>query len=108
MEEIKEKLKLDFQMTGTSPQSLAATGDLLLQLDEQPSDLAKGMLQSASQRLHQQIIMLQDQTERDMMEFVDFSIEGFLNDLSLVVGSYSGMFFSHSTIVKERYSTKID
>lgn len=30
------------------------------------------------------------------MEFVDLSIEGFLNDLNLVVGSYTGMFFTKS------------
>lgn len=30
------------------------------------------------------------------MEFVDLSIDGFLNDLKLVVGSYTGMFFSKS------------
>ena len=59
MDGIKEKLKLDFQMAGSTAQSLALTGDLLLQLNEKPSDLAKGMLQSASNRLHQQIIMLQ-------------------------------------------------
>lgn len=38
----------------------------------------------------------QDQTERDMMEFVDLSIDGFLNDLNLVVASYTGMFFTKS------------
>jgi len=36
--------------------------------------------------------MLQDQTERDMLEFVDMGIDGFLNDLALVVTSYFDMF----------------
>lgn len=36
----------------------------------------------------------QDQTERDMIEFVDLGIEGFLNDLTLVVSSYYDMFLS--------------
>lgn len=59
MEEIKEQLKIDFQVAGSPAHTLASTGDLLLQLNEQPSELAKGMLHSASNRLHQQIVMLQ-------------------------------------------------
>lgn len=92
MNDLKEKLKDDFQMTGATAQSLTEIGELLLKLNEKPSDLAKSMLQSASQRLHEQIVMLQDQTERDMIEFVDLSIAGFLNDLTLVVTAYSDMF----------------
>ena len=48
------------------------------------------------------ISFAQDQTERDMMEFVNFSIDGFLNDLNLVVGSYSAMFFNNNTSSNER------
>lgn len=59
MDEVKEKLKSDFQMSGLTAKSLAETGDLLLLLDEKPSDLAKILLQSASRRLHEQIVMLQ-------------------------------------------------
>lgn len=59
MEEVKEKLKSDFQRPGLTAKSLAETGDLLLMLDERPSDLAKILLQSASRRLHEQIVMLQ-------------------------------------------------
>lgn len=91
---LKEILKKDFQIAGKTAQSLTQTGELLLQLNEKPSDLAKEMLQSASQRLHEQIVMLQDQTDRDMIEFVDLGIEGFLNDLTLVVSSYYDMFLS--------------
>lgn len=101
MEEIRVQLKQDFEAAIVSAHSLAAIGDLLLQLNEKPSDLARDMLASATQRLHQQIVILHDQTERDMMEFVDMSIEGFLNDLSLVVGSYSEMFFSRSVLGRE-------
>lgn len=32
-----------------------------------------------------------------MMEFVEFSIEGFLSDLTLVVTAFTGMFFSPQT-----------
>ncbi|CAD7084129.1 unnamed protein product [Hermetia illucens] len=94
IEDLKERLKKDFQMAGTTAQSLTETGELLLQLNESPGDLAREMLQSASKRLHEQVVMLQDQTERDMIEFVDLGIEGFLNDLTLVVSSYYDMFLS--------------
>ncbi|XP_055679814.1 vacuolar protein sorting-associated protein 51 homolog [Lutzomyia longipalpis] len=90
--EMKERLKRDFQAAGQSAQSLTRTGELLLQLGEKPSDLAKEMLQSANQRLHEQIVMLQDQTDRDMIEFVDLGLDGFLRDLNLVVSSYKDMF----------------
>uniref|UniRef100_A0A6B2EL55 Vacuolar protein sorting-associated protein 51 homolog n=1 Tax=Phlebotomus kandelakii TaxID=1109342 RepID=A0A6B2EL55_9DIPT len=90
--EMKERLKKDFQAAGQSAQSLTRTGELLLQLGERPSDLAKEMLQSANQRLHEQIVMLQDQTDRDMIEFVDLGLDGFLKDLNLVVSSYKDMF----------------
>lgn len=59
MNEIREKLKSDFQMSGLTAKSLAETGDLLLLLEEKPSDLAKILLQSASRRLHEQVVMLQ-------------------------------------------------
>ncbi|XP_017865890.1 PREDICTED: vacuolar protein sorting-associated protein 51 homolog [Drosophila arizonae] len=92
MEELKERLRLDFQSAGNTAQSLTEIGELLLQLDEKTSDLASEMLRCASKRLHEQIVMLQDQTERDMLEFVDMGIDGFLNDLALVVTSYFDMF----------------
>uniref|UniRef100_A0A1B0D042 Vacuolar protein sorting-associated protein 51 homolog n=1 Tax=Phlebotomus papatasi TaxID=29031 RepID=A0A1B0D042_PHLPP len=92
--EMKERLKGDFQAAGQSAQCLTRTGELLLQLGEKPSDLAKEMLQSANQRLHEQIVMLQDQTDRDMIEFVDLGLDGFLKDLNLVVSSYKDMFLT--------------
>ncbi|XP_037947713.1 vacuolar protein sorting-associated protein 51 homolog isoform X2 [Teleopsis dalmanni] len=90
--ELKEILRKDFQMAGNTAQSLTEIGELLLQLDEKVTDLASELLSCASKRLHEQIVMLQDQTERDMIEFVDMGIEGFLNDLALVVTSYFDMF----------------
>lgn len=92
MEELKIILKSDFQKAGKKTTQLTETGELLLQLDEKPSDLAKEMLQFGTQRLHEQLIMLQDQTDRDMIEFVDMGIEGFLNDLTLVTSSFYDMF----------------
>lgn len=90
--DLKTKLRQDFQRAGQTAQTLTETGELLLQLNEKASDLASEMLTCASKRLHEQIVMLQDQTERDMIEFVDMGIEGFLNDLTLVVTSYFDMF----------------
>lgn len=92
MEDLKVHLKNDFQKAGKKTTQLTETGELLLQLEEKPSDLAKEMLQFGSQRLHEQLIMLQDQTDRDMIEFVDMGIEGFLNDLTLVTSSFYDMF----------------
>lgn len=92
--DLKDKLRRDFQQAGNTAQSLTEIGELMLQLDEKPADLASDMLQCASKRLHEQIVMLQDQNERDMIEFVDMGIEGFLNDLTLVVTSYFDMFLA--------------
>ncbi|XP_032572487.1 vacuolar protein sorting-associated protein 51 homolog isoform X2 [Drosophila sechellia] len=92
MADLKEQLRSDFRRAGNTAQSLTEIGELLLQLDEKTSDLASEMLTCAAKRLHEQIVMLQDQTERDMLEFVDMGIDGFLNDLALVVTSYFDMF----------------
>ncbi|XP_039969339.1 vacuolar protein sorting-associated protein 51 homolog isoform X2 [Bactrocera neohumeralis] len=94
--DLKGRLRNDFQMASNSAQSLSEIGELLLQLDEKPADLANEMLTCAGKRLHEQIVLLQDQTERDMIEFVDMGIEGFLNDLTLVVTSYFDMFVTKS------------
>ncbi|XP_058463674.1 vacuolar protein sorting-associated protein 51 homolog [Malaya genurostris] len=94
LEDLKKVLKQEFQKTGKTAQSLTQIGELLLQLDESPSALAKEMLECATKRLHEQIVMLQDQTDRDMIEFIDLGIEGFLNDLTLVISSYNDMFLS--------------
>uniref|UniRef100_A0A1I8N667 Vacuolar protein sorting-associated protein 51 homolog n=2 Tax=Musca domestica TaxID=7370 RepID=A0A1I8N667_MUSDO len=92
MADLKQKLRAEFHMSGKTAETLTKMGDLLLQLDEKPSDMAAEMLVCASKRLHEQIVMLQDQTERDMIEFVDLGIDGFLRDLTLVVTAYYDMF----------------
>ncbi|XP_013099648.1 vacuolar protein sorting-associated protein 51 homolog isoform X2 [Stomoxys calcitrans] len=93
MKNLKEQLKLEFHMVGKKAETLTKIGELLLlHLNEKPSELAAEMLTCASKRLHEQIVMLQDQTERDMIEFVDMGIDGFLNDLTLVVTAYYDMF----------------
>lgn len=85
-------LKDDFQKAGKKTVHLTETGELLLQLGESPSNLSKEMLQFATHRLHDELIMLNDQTDRDMIDFVDIGIEGFLNDLTLVTSSFYEMF----------------
>lgn len=105
MEDIRKQLKIDFHMSHhQTAQLLTESGDLLLQLKEPANELAVAMLQSASQRLHEQCVMLQDQTERDMVEFVELSIDSFLNNLTLVVAAYSGMFLSKTASTRERYN----
>ena len=52
------------------------------------------MLQFATCRLHEQLFILQDQTDSDMIEFIDVGIEGFLNDLTLVASSFYDTFLS--------------
>uniref|UniRef100_A0A182NHQ4 Vacuolar protein sorting-associated protein 51 homolog n=1 Tax=Anopheles dirus TaxID=7168 RepID=A0A182NHQ4_9DIPT len=94
LDALKDRLKDEFHQTGKSAQSLTEIGELLLQLGERPSTLAKEMLECASKRLHEQIVVLQDQTDRDMIEFIDLGIEGFLKDLTLVISSYSDMFLT--------------
>lgn len=90
--QMKEDLRQEFQMSGQSAESLTRCGELLLHLGERPSHLSKTMLTNANQRLYEQIVMLQDQTDRDILEFIDLGIDGFLNDLNLVVSSYTEMF----------------
>uniref|UniRef100_A0A1Q3F808 Vacuolar protein sorting-associated protein 51 homolog n=1 Tax=Culex tarsalis TaxID=7177 RepID=A0A1Q3F808_CULTA len=94
LDNLKKLLKEEFQKTGKTAQALTEIGELLLQLGEKPSALAKEMLECATKRLHEQLVMLQDQTDRDMIEFIDLGIEGFLNDLTLVISSYNDMFLT--------------
>lgn len=98
VEEMKLNLRREFQVTGQTAQSLTESGELLLHLGERPSELSKEMLVNANQRLHEQIVMLQDQTDGDMIEFIDLGIEGFLNDLNLVVSSYTDMFLKREFV----------
>lgn len=102
MADIRRLLRADFEQSAAAAGQLRATGALLLQLDERPAELAQAMLASATQRLHQQLVVLQDQGDRDVQRFVALSVEGFLNDLSLVVGSYAEMFYAPAILERER------
>lgn len=96
MDDLKRKLKTNVQVSGFTAKAMIDTGDLLLQLGEKPSDLSREMLQLGTQRLHEQIVTLQDLTNGDMIEFVDMSIKGFINDLILIASSYTEMFLTSS------------
>lgn len=96
MNDLKTKLKAKIQTSGFTAKIMIETGDLLLQLGEKPADLSREILQFATQRLHEQIVVLQDQTDGNMIEFVDMSIKGFINDLILIVSSYTEMFLTRS------------
>lgn len=96
MDDLKNKLKMNIQLSGFTAKAMIETGDLLLQLGEKPSDLSREILQFGTQRLHEQIATLQDQTDGDMIEFVEMSIKGFINDLILIVSSYTEMFLTSS------------
>lgn len=96
MNDLKRKLKANIQASGFSAKAMIDTGDLLLQLGEKPSDLSREILQFGTQRLHEQIVTLQDLTNGDMIEFVDMSIKGFINDLILIASSYTEMFLTSS------------
>lgn len=96
MNDLKTKLKAKIQTSGFTAKTMIDTSDLLLQLGEKPADLSREILQFATQRLHEQIVVLQDQTDGNMIEFVDMSIKGFINDLILMVSSYTEMFLTRS------------
>lgn len=97
MSDLKTKLKMNIQLSGFTAKAMIETGDLLLQLGDKPLDLSREILQFGTQRLHEQIVTLQDQTDGDMIEFVESSIKGFINDLILIVSSYTEMFLTSSS-----------
>lgn len=93
MNDLRVQLKEDFERVDNKTIQLTQIG-LLLQLGENPTNLSNEILQLTSQRLHDELINLQDQTERDMMEFVDLGIENFLNDLIALSSVYYEMFIA--------------
>lgn len=96
MNDLRVKLKSDFECADKKTKTIELTqiGDLLLQLGESPSDLSKEILLLTSQRLHDELINLQDQTERDMIEFVDIGIENFLSELIAISSVFFEMFIA--------------
>lgn len=60
-------------MSDFTAKAMIETGDLLLQLGEQPADLSRETLQFDTQWSHEQIVILQDQTDGNIIEFLKWA-----------------------------------
>ncbi|XP_026471225.1 vacuolar protein sorting-associated protein 51 homolog [Ctenocephalides felis] len=90
---LKCQLHSEFEVAHSTVQELATSTELLLQLGEDCEILSKEFLKGCTNRLGEQLVLLQDQTEdKDMLEFVDLGCDGFISDLCFVVTSYMDMF----------------
>lgn len=94
MDDLRIKLKEAFETVENKKTIQLTQIGLLLQLGENPSKLSNEILQLTSQRLQAELVNLQDQTERDMIEFVDLGIENFLSDLIAFSSVFYEMFIA--------------
>lgn len=94
LEELKSKLRLQFQKRDTSIKALAENVELLLQLKEPADSLCIEFLMHTEGRLSEQLEILKDMCENDIIEFMDMASSGFLSDLCLIVASYNDMFIN--------------
>ncbi|XP_029167156.1 vacuolar protein sorting-associated protein 51 homolog [Nylanderia fulva] len=94
LEELKSKLRLQFQKRDTSIKALAENVELLLQLKEPADSLCVEFLTHTEGRLTEQLEILKDMCENDIIEFMDMASSGFLSDLCLIVASYNDMFIN--------------
>lgn len=104
VEELKNKLRGQFQKNEASTKALAESIDLLLQLNEPADVLAKEFLAHAENQLQKELEMLKDMCENDVIEFVDMGSTGFLSDLCLIVASYNDMFVNRIQYDENEYS----
>ncbi|XP_071827311.1 vacuolar protein sorting-associated protein 51 homolog isoform X2 [Apostichopus japonicus] len=128
VEELRTKLREKFSNKESSARELAECVDLLLQLKEPPDQLCDEFLSHASQKLDEDLEVMQsqirlhqspaddvvesDQVEADIspaerflknlpvdiLEFVDSSCNGFLSDICLVISSYKDLFVHRQSI----------
>ena len=108
VEELKSKLRNQFQKSDASPKSLAECVDLLLQLEEPADVLCADFLLHADTRLLSQLDYLKDMHENDIIEFIDTASNGFLSDLCLVVASYKDMFINRIPVESNEFSDDFD
>ncbi|XP_054709728.1 vacuolar protein sorting-associated protein 51 homolog [Uloborus diversus] len=119
--ELKVKLQEQFKSKDAAPKQLAECVDLLLQLEEPTEVLCDEFLKHAKEKLDfdleemNQILKLSssnsaDENEKiesrknmDILEFVDFSYNTFLNNISLVIASYWELFLRQLSVEDERY-----
>ncbi|XP_050303813.1 vacuolar protein sorting-associated protein 51 homolog [Anthonomus grandis grandis] len=95
LSELKTELRKQFCNANASTKELAESVDLLLQLEEPPTELCMEFLSCAEKRLSEQLVMLKDQSEqRDITEFIDLGSSGFLSDICLIVASFHDMFIN--------------
>lgn len=108
VEELKAKLRTQFQSRDATTKSLAESVDLLLQLKEPPESLCQEFLNHAETRLTEQLETLKDMCENDVIEFVDTGSSGFLSDLCLIVASYKDMFVNRIPSDDTEFSDDFD
>lgn len=108
VEELKVKLRTQFQSRDATTKSLAESVDLLLRLNEPPESLCEEFLNHAENRLTEQLESLKDMCENDVIEFVDTGSSGFLSDLCLIVASYKDMFVNRIPLDDSQFSDDFD
>lgn len=108
VEELKTKLRAQFEKKDASTQSLAESVDLLLQLKEPADLLCADFLTHADARLSEQLDNLKHMCENDIIEFVDVGSSGFLSDLCLIVASYKEMFVDRPPLEPNEFSDDFD
>ncbi|XP_015514024.2 vacuolar protein sorting-associated protein 51 homolog [Neodiprion lecontei] len=108
VEELKVKLRTQFQSRDATTKSLAESVDLLLQLKEPPESLCAEFLSNAENRLTEQLKQLKDMCENDVIEFVDMGSSGFMSDLCLIVASYKDMFVNRIPLDDTEFSDDFD
>ncbi|KAG8233342.1 hypothetical protein J437_LFUL010892 [Ladona fulva] len=95
LEELREKLRAQFNSREASARELTESVELLLRLGEPSEVLRSKFLSHATLRLHDQLSLLHERLEledQDIIEFVDMGSSGFLSDICLVVASYNEIF----------------
>ncbi|XP_071440751.1 vacuolar protein sorting-associated protein 51 homolog [Hetaerina americana] len=99
LEELREKLRAQFNSREASARELTESVELLLRLGEPSEVLRSKFLSHATLRLHDQLSLLHqrlDLGDQDIIEFVDMGSSGFLSDICLVVASYNDIFLHKS------------
>lgn len=123
--DLKLKLREHFRSDAT-PKQLAECVDLLLQLQEPTEVLCEEFLKHAKQKLDKDLQELEHLVNNyndiskhkspepnemscnmDILEFVDFSCNNFLSNISLVIASYGDLFLHHLPLKDESGSNSI-
>jgi len=106
MEQLKLKLKhrLD-DHENSSPQTMADSVHLLLQLKEPVQELCDSYLSTSKIKLQESLNSLSRQvevaaaSEMDILEFVDQACNGFVSDLCLIIGHFNDTFHVEEQVI---------